>query len=360
MAAVKKGILTLIAIFVPLVVSCTKVDSNKDAAKAAPEQKPQAEQAAKPTEKPAQAKIVFKVGSGGSITLPMSVAMQQYFEGEVEKRSNGKIDVEVYPASQLGDDVKLVEQLRSGNLECAIPVPSPLVGLVPQLAIFDTPFLFKSTALADKLLDGELGQQLNKLFEEKGLVNLGWGEMGFRQTTNSKRDIRKPEDLQGLKIRTMENAIHIATWRALGTVPTPMPVSEVFTAIQQGAIDGQENPVSGFYGWKIYEVNKHITLTGHVYSPNTILVSKKIWDTYDEETKKILSEVGKETAMLSRKIAREQEGKLVKEMQDSGCTIVTLSEEEKVPFQKATASVWDDVSKRVGKDMFDSVLKQIQ
>jgi TRAP-type C4-dicarboxylate transport system substrate-binding protein len=158
----------------------------------------------------------------------------------------------------------------------------------------------------------------------------------------------------------MENAIHIATWRALGTVPTPMPVSEVFTAIQQGAIDGQENPVPGFYGWKIHEVNKHITLTGHVYSPNTILVSKKIWDTYDEETKKIISEVGKETAVLSRKIAREQEGKLVKEMQDSGCTIIELSEKEKVPFQKATAAVWDDVSKRVGKELFDSVLKQTQ
>lgn len=358
MTAVKKGILTLIALCVPLLIlSCTKVEENKEAAKAAPEQKPQAAQGG---EKPAQAKIVFKVGSGGSITLPMSIAMQEYFEGEVEKRSNGRIDVEVYPASQLGDDVKLVEQLRSGTLECAIPVPSPLVGLVPQLAIFDTPFLFKSTKLADELLDGELGQQLNKLFEEKGLVNLGWGEMGFRQTTNSKRDIKKPEDLQGLKIRTMENPVHIATWRALGTIPTPMPVSEVFTAIQQGAIDGQENPVAGFYGWKIYEVNKHISLTGHVYSPNTILVSKTIWDTYDEETKKIISEVGKETAVLSRKIAREQEGKLLKEMEDSGCTIINLSDEEKIPFQKATAAVWDDVSKRVGKDMFDAVLKQIQ
>jgi TRAP-type C4-dicarboxylate transport system substrate-binding protein len=235
MTVFKKEVLAMIGLCMPLIVSCTKVDGNKETAKTAPEQKPQTEQTVKAEEKPAQAKIIFKVGSGGSITLPMSIAMQEYFEGEVEKRSNGKIDVEVYPASQLGDDVKLVEQLRAGTLECAIPVPSPLVGLVPQLAVFDTPFLFKSTNVVDKLLDGELGQRLNKLFEEKGLVNLGWGEMGFRQTTNAKRDIRKPEDLKGLKIRTMENPIHIATWRALGTIPTPMPVSEVFTAIQQGA-----------------------------------------------------------------------------------------------------------------------------
>jgi tripartite ATP-independent transporter DctP family solute receptor len=256
----------------------------------------------------------------------------------------------------LGDDVKLVEQLRAGTLECAIPVPSPLVGLVPELAIFDIPFLFSSNAVADKVLDGEIGEILNGYIAAKGLINLGWGEMGFRQVTNSKKDIRTPADLRGLKLRTMENQIHIATWRALGVNATPMPVSEVFTAIQQGAIDGQENPVSGFYGWKIHEVNKHITLTGHVYSPNTILVGQKVWDTYDEATKNILKEVGAIAAKRSREIARSQESTMLQEMREkAGCTIIELTDAQKIPFQQATASVWTMVEERVGKDLFDKL-----
>jgi tripartite ATP-independent transporter DctP family solute receptor len=226
------------------------------------------------------------------------------------------------------------------------------VGLVPQLAIFDIPFLFSSTAIADKVLDGEIGEILNGFIAEKGLINLGWGEMGFRQVTNSKKDIRTPADLKGLKLRTMENQIHIATWKALGVNATPMPVSEVFTAIQQGAIDGQENPVSGFYGWKIHEVNKHISLTGHVYSPNTVLVSQKIWDTYDQATKDVIAEVGKTAAKRSREVARGQESTLLDEMRGTGCTIIELTDAEKVPFQKATASVWALVEERVGKELF--------
>jgi tripartite ATP-independent transporter DctP family solute receptor len=289
----------------------------------------------------------------------MYLAAEDVFKPMVEEKSGGRISVELYPASQLGDDVKLVEQLRSGTLECAIPVPSPLVGLVPELAIFDTPFLFSSSEVADRILDGGIGTRLNKLMEDKGLVNLGWGEMGFRHVTNAKKDIRSPDDLKGLKLRTMENPIHIATWRALGVNATPMPVSEVFTAIQQGAIDGQENPVSGFYGWKIHEVNKHISLTGHAYSPNTILVSKRIWDTYDQATKDIILEAGKATAKRSREIARSQESALLREMKDTGCTIIEFTDAQKVPFQQATTSVWNLVSDRVGADIFNDLKKEL-
>jgi tripartite ATP-independent transporter DctP family solute receptor len=230
-----------------------------------------------------------------------------------------------------------------------------LVGLVPELALFDTPFLFSSGTVADRILDGEVGTKLDGLLSDKGLINLGWGEMGFRHVTNSKKDIRTPDDLRGLKLRTMENPIHIATWRALGVNATPMPISEVFTAIQQGAIDGQENPVSGFYGWKIHEVNKHITLTGHAYSPNTILVSKRVWDTYDQEAKDIILTAGKATAKRSREIARSQEADMLKEMRDGGCTIIELTDAQKIPFQQATLSVWDLVSDRVGKDIFENL-----
>jgi tripartite ATP-independent transporter DctP family solute receptor len=349
----KKLLLTVLSAFICVMpLSCTKVESgNAGVTTAKKEETP----AAPAKDAAAAPSIVFKVGSGGSVTLPQYLAMVEVFKPMVEEKSGGRIKVELYPASQLGDDVKLIEQLRSGTLESAIPVPSPLVGLVPELAIFDMPFLFSSNQMADKVLDGEIGKKLDVLMAEKGLINLGWGELGFRHVTNSKRDIRTPDDLKGLKLRTMENPIHIATWRALGVNATPMPVSEVFTAIQQGAIDGQENPVSAFYGWKIHEVNKHITLTGHVYSPNTVLVSKKIWDTYDQETKNILMEAGKASAKRSREIARSQESTMLKEMTDGGCTVIELTDAQKAPFQEATQSVWAMVEEKVGKDIFAEI-----
>lgn len=352
----KKLLSTFLYAFICLMpLSCTKVESGsatataekKEAAPAAP-----AKEAAANTAAPS---IVFKVGSGGSVTLPQYLAMVEVFKPMVEEKSGGRIKVELYPASQLGDDVKLIEQLRSGSLESAIPVPSPIVGLVPELAILDIPFLFSSNQVADKVLDGEIGKKLDARLAEKGLINLGWGELGFRHVTNAKRDIRTPEDLKGLKIRTQENTIHIATWKALGVNATPMPVSEVFTAIQQGAIDGQENPVSAFYGWKIHEVNKHITLTGHVYSPNTVLVSKKIWDTYDQDTKNILMEAGKASAKRSREIARSQESAMLKEMINGGCTVIELTAEQKAQFQDATKSVWPMVEEKVGKELFAEI-----
>jgi tripartite ATP-independent transporter DctP family solute receptor len=217
------------------------------------------------------------------------------------------------------------------------------------------PYLFSSSEVADKVLEGDIGKKLDALLAEKGLVNLGWGEYGFRHATNSKRDIRTPEDFKGLKIRTMENPIHIATWKTMGVNPTPMPVSEVFTAIQQGALDGQENSVPAFYGWKIHEVNKHITLTGHSYSPSTILVSKKIWDTYDQHTKNILLEAGKATARKSHEIARTQQATMLKEMTDSGCTVIELTDEQKLQFQEATKSVWPMVEEKVGKEIFAEI-----
>jgi len=348
--------LTIILVLLFSLTSCTQISKPAET----PEVKTPENTNSEQTSGSKEAEIVFKVGSGGSETLPMYIALKEVFKPMVEEKSNGRIRVELYPSSQLGDDVKLIEQLRAGTLEASIPVTSPLVGLCPEMSIFDIPFLFASHEIADKVLDGKIGEKMSSVLAEKGLVNLGWGELGFRNVTNSKREIKKVEDLKGLKLRTMENQIHIAMWKALGVNATPMPVSEVFTAIQQGAIAGQENPVSAFYGWKIHEVNKYITLTGHVYSPSTFIVSKKIFDTYDKETQDIIMEAGKATCLRSREISREQEAGLLKEMTDSGCIVTELSEAEKVPFQKATESVWSLVEKEVGKDLIAEIKAEVE
>lgn len=303
----------------------------------------------------ASASITFKVASGGSETLPMYMALEEVFKPMVEENSSGDISVELYPSSQLGDDVKLVEQMRSGTLEASIPSTAPLVGLTPELAIFDMPFLFASADEAYEILDGPIGEGLSANLADADLINLGWGELGFRHLTNAVTDVRSPADVSGLRIRTQENEIHIETWKQLGANPTPMPISEVFTAIQQGALDGQENPVAAFYGWKIYEVNEHITLTGHVYSPSTFLVSERIWDTYDQATKDVLSEAALATVERSREISHEQEAELLAEMEDSGAEIIALSDEEKLEFQEATVGIWDLVEQTAGTEIVTSL-----
>jgi tripartite ATP-independent transporter DctP family solute receptor len=313
-----------------------------------------------PAAAPAAPQIVIKFAVGGPDTLPIFRAVKDYFKPQIEAKSNGRIVVELYPGSQLGDDVKLLESLRSGTLEAAGPTSAPLVGIVPQMAIFDIPFLFRNTKVADFILDGKIGQDLTAKLEEKGLYNLAWSEMGFRYLTNGVREIKTPKDIKGLKLRTMENPIHLATWRLLGANPTPMPVSEVFTALKQQAIDGQENPVVAISGWKFYEVNKYITLTGHVYSTLSFLYSKKIFDTYAKEDQALIRQIAKETGIKGREIARNDEAKYIEDIKKTGlATFTELTADQKKAFQTATASVWDLVTEKAGPELIKELKAEI-
>ena len=271
----------------------------------------------------AVAQMTIKFAVGGPETLPIYRAAKDHFKPQIEARSNGRIKVELYPSSQLGDDVKLIESIRAGTLEATGPTSAPLVGIAPEVAIFDIPFVFGSAKVADFILDGKIGQKLSAILETKGIYNFSWSEMGFRYLTNSVREIKAPRDVKGLKIRTMENPIHLANWRLLGANPTPMPVSEVFTALKQKAIDGQENPVVAIYGWKFYEVNKYITLTGHVYSTLSFLYSKKIFDTYSKEDQDLIRKTAEETGLLGREIARKDEAKYFDDIRKTGTVVIT-------------------------------------
>jgi TRAP-type transport system periplasmic protein len=333
-----------------LLTGCMK--ANEPAPKAAAPQAPAAA-AATP-------KITIKFAVGGPDTLPIYRAVKDYFKPQIEAKSNGRIVVELYPASQLGDDVKLIESLRSGTLEATGPTSAPLVGIVPEVAILDIPFLFRNTKVADFILDGKIGQDLNAKLEAKGLYNLAWSEMGFRYLTNSVREIKAPRDIKGLKLRTMENPIHLATWRLLGANPTPMPVSEVFTALKQQAIDGQENPVVAISGWKFYEVNKYITLTGHVYSTLSFLYSKKLLDSYAKEDQELIRQIAKETGIKGREIARSDEVKYIEDIKKSGlATFTELTADQKKAFQNATASVWDVVSEKTGPELIKELKAEL-
>ncbi|MDK2789439.1 MAG: TRAP-type transport system periplasmic protein, partial [Epulopiscium sp.] len=302
---------------------------------------------------------VIKVGNGFAEKHPAVIALKEKFKPLVEQKTNGRYTVEVYHSNQLGDDVKATEALRAGTLEMCTTSTAPLVGFTKELAIFDIPFLFPDEKVADAVLDGPIGKKLSDLMPSKGLINLAWWENGFRHLTNSVREVKTPADLKGLKIRTMENNFHLAAWRAMGANPSPMSWSEVFTALQQKAMDGQENPVPNFYTARIHEVNKYITTTGHIYSPVMLLFSKKIFDTLPKEDQDIFIAAAKEAGLYDRQLNREATKKYLEEIKKEGGIVTELTAEQKKPFQELTAPIWDQVAEKVGKDLVNELKAEI-
>src|SRR5689334_12310157 len=220
-------------------------------------------------------------------TLRINIALAQNshygvaidtFAREVERRTSGRYKVQTFYSSALGGERESVEGVQLGTLDLTLTSTGPLPNFVPEVAILDIPFLFRDYPHARAVLDGPIGQDLLKKFEPKGTEALAWGENGFRHMTDSKRPISTPEDLRGLKMRTMENPIHIQAYKQFGILPTPMAFTEVFTALQQGTVDDQENPLLVITSAKLYEVQKYLSLTGHVYSPALILMNKAAWD----------------------------------------------------------------------------------
>lgn len=234
---------------------------------------------------------------------PIVMGMDRFAE-LVEKKSGGKLKVQVYPGGALGSDQANVSALQGGTLEMAAMNSGIFASLEKEFAIYDFPFLFGTPKEADYVVDGPFGQNLHKKLEAKGLVGLGYYELGFRELTNSKRPIRKVEDIAGLKLRVIPNPINVDWVKALGANPTPLPFPELYAALEQKAVDGQENPVATIKGAKLYEVQKYLTLTNHQYNPQSIVVSKKFWDTLSPADQKVLREAAQESVGYERTQSR--------------------------------------------------------
>jgi tripartite ATP-independent transporter DctP family solute receptor len=224
---------------------------------------------------------------------------------------------------------------------------------VPEVKIFDVPFLFRDYAHARSVLDGPIGQEMLKKFESKGIKALAWGENGFRHMTNSRRAVHAPEDLKGLKIRTMENPIHIQAYKGFGIIPTPMAFTEVFTALQQGTVDGQENPLSVIVSAKLDQVQKHLTLTGHVYSPGVFLMNKAAFDKLSDADKKAFLEAAKEGAKANRVRVDADEKSAVADLRAKGMQVVDKL--DKAKFQATLTPVFADFEKQFGKTNLDRI-----
>ncbi len=305
------------------------------------------------SEKPkaaAKPATVLKISNGINEQHPTYLACKE-FEKMVESKLPGKYDVQVYANAQLGDDVRATEAVRMGTLEMVATSASPLTGLVPEFNVFDLPFIVTSEKAADAIYDGPIGAKLAALLEPKGIKLLAYYENGFRQLTNSVREVKSPADLKGLKIRTMQNPIHLAAWRALGANPTPMPFSEVFTAMQQKTIDGQENPIPTIYLSKFYEVQKYVTLTGHVYGPHILLINKKMFDSFPAEDQKIILEAAQASAKFQRETNRKMNRDFIAELKKAGMVVTELTPEQVKAFQEAVKPVYDEWIPKIGKEL---------
>lgn len=267
--------------------------------------------------------------------------------------TDGRVGVEIYAGGQLGDDTTATEMVIAGQLECYNTSTAPLVSYVPELAMFDIPFLFEDEAEADYVLDSEVTEYLNKKLEEKGLVCVSWNENGFRELTNSKHAVESVEDVKGLKIRTMENEFHQALWNSLGASAVPMSSNELYTALEQGTVDGEENPVPNFYAYQFHEVQDYVTITNHIYSPDLLIFSKKIWDTYDEDVKEAIRTAAAAYTTEERKLNRDAVDEDLKLCEEAGMEVTWLTPEAKQEFVDATAHIRESIAETTGPEIME-------
>ncbi|MDR1508399.1 MAG: DctP family TRAP transporter solute-binding subunit [Synergistaceae bacterium] len=305
----------------------------------------------------AAVEYTIKVGSIVSDTHPDMVVMNSTFIPWVEGKSNGRIKVELYPNGQLGGDRELAESVQMGTLQIALPATSVLAGFDKRYQVLDLPFLFTTRDAAFEALDGELGGKLNSLLPDKGFGCLGYIENGFRHITNSKKPITHPDDLKGVKLRTMENAMHIAFFKRLGANPTPMSFGELYTALQQGTVDGQENPFTLIYESKFYEVQKYVSATGHVFSIVMLLSNKKFMDSLPEDLRKIVVDGAAEFVKEHRKVMPGSEEENMKVLAENGMELNELTPEQKKPFVDATAVVYQEFEADLTKEIMDLAKK---
>ena len=275
------------------------------------------------------------------------------FASEVEKRTAGRYKVQTFYSGSLGGERESIEAVQLGTQELTFTSTGPIPNFVPETKILDIPFLFSGKAHAQAVLDGPIGQDMLTKFDAKGFKALAWGENGVRHMTNSKRAVNVPEDLKGLKMRTMENPVHVAAYKGFGIVPTPMAFPEVFTALQQGTVDGQENPLSVIMAAKFDQVQKYLTLTGHVYSPCVFLMNKASFDKLTAADKTAFLEAAKVAVKANRARVADDDAKGVAELRGKGMNVVENI--DKAKFVAALAPVYADFEKQFGKAEIDKI-----
>ena len=281
------------------------------------------------------------------------------FADEVDKLSGGKMKVRLFGAGSLGPDVQMQQALLGGAQEMMVGSTATLVGITKEMGLWDTPFLFNNTQEADAVLDGPVGEKIKAKLEEKGLVGLVYWENGFRNLTNNKRAVTKLEDFDGIKLRVMQNTVFLDSFKTLGANAIPMPFSELFSALETKAVDGQENPYNTILSSKFYEVQKYLTVTNHVYSPWIVMASKKFWDGLSAAEKKVLMDAAVKSREFERKDTRDEGAKALAELKGKGMQINELSATEAGRMRDKLGAINTSIAANVGKELWDEAQAEL-
>jgi tripartite ATP-independent transporter DctP family solute receptor len=280
----------------------------------------------------------IKFGHLNNADHPTSTGVKKFAE-LVAAKSAGKIKVAEYPSSQLGNELQQQAALQGGVQEMLVASTTSLAGIVKEFGLFDFPFLFNNGQQADAMVDGPLGKMLSAKLAEKGVIVLGFFDLGFRNVTNGKRPITKAEDLEGLKLRVIPNPVFLETFKTFKANPIPMPFAELYGALESKAVDGEENPYSVILSSKFYEVNKFVSGTNHVYATNPVQVSKRFWDKLSPAEQKLLQESAIEAQNYQRVVSREAASKAVAELKAKGMNYNDIAAPELARMRAAVKPV---------------------
>lgn len=300
---------------------------------------------------PAVAATSLKMAYALSVDSHYGVGANAFNEA-IEKSTDGEYTIEQFANSALGGEREVIEGLQLGTIDLAIVSTGATLNFVPATGVFDIPFLFRDLDHARKVLDGDIGKQMLEEFPKRGLEALAWGEQGFRQLTNSVRPVSTPEDAKGLKIRTTENPIHIAAFREIGILATPMAWPEVATALQQGTIDGQENPMSVIVSAKLPQLQKYLSLTSHVYGPALVLMSPSVYNGLSDERKDAFKQAGAAAAQAMRDYVDNIEQSGIEQVKKEGMEVNTV---DHAAFVQAVQPVYPQYYKQFGQELVESI-----
>jgi tripartite ATP-independent transporter DctP family solute receptor len=301
----------------------------------------------------------FRLGFQTNLDNAQGIGATKFAEA-VAQKSGGKMKVDIFPGGNLGGDLQTVSALRGGTVDATILATSTLVGLVKEFSLFDLPFTFQSHAEAMAVVDGAFGKRINAALSDRGLINLGYWGVGYRNLTNSRRPVATLEDVKGLKIRVLQNPLYVDLWNALGANAVPMPFPEVYSALEQKTVDGQENPAATLISSKLGEVQKHYSLTRHIYFLATVLWSKPLWDQLNTDERKVIQEAAAEMQVYMRREVPADDDKLNEQVRKMLQTSdISAAELEK--FRAAAKPVVDKYAAAAdpaaAKELFDAIAK---
>lgn len=304
-------------------------------------------------------KIDVRIAHESQVAHPSHVALEEVFKKIVEEETNGRITVTIYPASQMGNAQANLELVRRGDIEMTLNSTTHYIQSIPEFAVWESYFLFEDADHAYRVLDGKAGQELMKPLEKMGLVGLGYMEIGFRNFSNGKKSLNTVEDFKGLKIRGY-NPLMMKAWNSVGVQTTSLTWAEVFTALQQGLIDGQECATVSFHNAKFYEPNPYWTLTGHVYTNFLWKANKAFMDSLTAEDRELIERAAKEAIIAERQMLQDQEEEILKELTSLGVTINELPVEEKRKLGEImNDAIAEDIIALCGQEVYDFVMAEV-